>query len=469
MIEALQAENARLADRVALLEAELAKDSSTSSKPPSADPIATRKKRAERRADARAAAKRAQGKQPGAPGSNLARRSPDLTVSHDPPRCRCCQADLSGAPVVAEIVRQVIDLPPTVPVVVDHVSYRRRCECGVETDGDFPPEAKAPVCWGPEVRALALYLLDRQHLPLERCAELLADVLGAPVSTGWLCGLRAEAAGRLAPFIAEVKTRLAAAPVVCADETATRVGTTRHWVHTVTTGLLTLLAVHPKRGVEAMRDIGVLDAYNGVIVHDGLSAYEVFDNAAHAQCGAHLLRHLDDVAQTVAFELWARQAAGILLRARDAAINAADAGMTAVPQPVAQSIRADYHATLDVAFALLPDGTPPRRAHTGGWNHAQRKAFNLATRLRTDADQVLRLLDNTNVPFTNNNAERALRMVKLHDKISGCFHSADSAGHFATVRSYLQTANAHDHNPLDALRQLFTTGPWLPPPQPRMT
>ena len=371
--------------------------------------------------------------------------------------------------MVGSEIRQVIDLPRVEPTVTDHVVFRRRCACGAETAGDMPPEARAPVCWGPEVRAFALYMLNRQHLPVERCAELLADVLGAPVSTGWLCNLQAEAAGKLAPFLVEMKRRLAAEPVVCGDETGTRVGTAKQWVHTVTTGLLALLVVHPKRGVEAMADIGIFEHYTGTIVHDGLAAYDTFTDANHAQCGAHLLRHLDDVGQSIAFELWARQLAGILLQARDASAASAEAGLAVVPADIAARIRGDYHATLDVAFALLPAGTPPRRRHRGGWNHAQRKAWNLASRLRRGEAQVLRLLDDTRVPFTNNDAERSLRMVKIHDKVSGTFQSAEGAARFTTVRSYLQTADAHGHNLLDACRQLFTTGAWLPPPAAHIT
>jgi transposase len=468
LIGALRAENDALRDEVAQLKESMSADSSTTSKPPSGDGVATRKKRAERRADARAA-KRAQGKQPGAPGATLERRRPDHRVGHEPPACRCCGADLTGAEIVSSEVRQVIDLPRVTPTVTDHVVVKRRCGCGAVTAGTMPPEARAPVCWGPEVRAFALYMLNRQHLPVERTAELLADVLGAPVSTGWLCNLQAEAAGKLAPFLAEVKQRLAAEPVICADETGTRVGTVKQWVHTVTTGLVTLLVVHPRRGVEAMADIGVFEHYRGTIVHDGLAAYDTFTDAAHAQCGAHLLRHLDDVGQTVAFELWTRQMAGILCHARDASTAAATAGLGSVPVDIAAKIRSDYHATLDVAFALLPDSTPPRRRHTGGWNHAQRKAFNLATRLRRGEPQVLRLLDDTRVPFTNNDAERSLRMVKIHDKVSGTFQSSHGAARFAAVRSYLQTADAHGHNLLDASRELFTTGAWIPPPAAAVT
>ena len=460
--ERLRAENTALGDRVAHLESEQKKDSSTSSKPPSTDPIAARQSRAERRAAARTA-KRRQGKQPGAPGANLERRQPDAVIGYQPVSCRRCGADLAGAEVVSEVRRQVIDLPAVRPTVTDHVAYRCRCRCGTETTAEFPPQARAPVCWGPEVRAFAVYLLARQHLPVERTAELLADVLGAEVSTGWLCQVQLEAAGKLAPFITELKDRLRNEPVVHADETGTRVRTTKHWMHTLTTRLLTLIVVHPKRGVAALNDIGVLGAYTGTVVHDGYASYDLFEAATHAQCGAHFIRHLNDVAQTTAYTTWTDQIITVLLDAKAASEQAADAGLGAVDVKIARALRRRYHKTLDLAFSLLPEGRPPRRRHQAGWSDSERKAWNLATRMRHDADQVLRLLDDTRVSLDNNVAERSLRMVKLHDKISGTFHSTLGAEAFATIRSYLQTAANHGENLLGVLHQLFTDDPWLPP------
>jgi transposase len=119
---------------------------------------------------------------------------------------------------------------------------------------------------------------------------------------------------------------------------------------------------------------------------------------------------------------------------------------------------------LDDAFALLPEGPKPRRRGQGGWTEPQRKAWNLATRMRSQADDILRSLDNTAVPTDNNTAERSLRMVKLHDKIFGLFRSDAGAESFATIRSYIQTAALNGINRLDALRQLFTAGPWMPAP-----
>lgn len=461
-VAALVAQNRALADRIVRLEEELARNSDNSSKPPASDPVGPRQSRAERRAATRAAGRR-QGKQPGAPGANLARRVPDVTVTHAPVSCDDCGADLSDAEVIGEVRRQVLEIPKIRLTATDHVAERRRCACGHDTVAEFPPAARAPVCWGPEVRALAVYLMDRQHLPLQRSAELLAELLDAPVSTGWLCGVQLEAATKLDPFITALKTGLAAEPVLHADETGTRVGVTKRWVHTLASNLLTLLVVHPKRGAEAVRDIGVLATYTGTVVHDGWAPYDLFNTATHAQCGAHLIRHLSDVGTTPAFKAWTAEMTAVLLDAKAVSESAAAAGRKKVAARTAAKLRARYDAALTEAFRLLPDGPPPPRRHSWPFNHAQRKAWNLAVRMQTNADQVLRLLDDTRVPLDNNIAERALRMVKLHDKISGTFRSEDGAQAFAVTRSYIQTAAQNHKNRLDALHELFTTGPWLPP------
>jgi hypothetical protein len=199
--------------------------------------------------------------------------------------------------------------------------------------------------------------------------------------------------------------------------------------------LLTLIAVHPRRGAQPLNDIGVLAGYTGTVVHDGYASYDLFGLATHAQCGAHLLRHVKAVSQAEAFAVWAAQMTGVLMEAKAASEAAAEAGLPAVGPALAEGIRRRYNASLDIAFGLLPPGPKPRRRHTGVWSDAERKAWDLATRLREDAGQVLRLLDDTRVPFTDNAAEKALRMVKLHDKISGPFHSLAAAEAFAAVRS----------------------------------
>ena len=465
---ALRADVAGLEDRIAELEAERDQHSGTSSKPPSSDTTAQRAEQiARREQNAKSKGKRRArkpGKQPGAEGHSLSRVEPDETVVHSPPACGLCGDALNGAPIVARKVRQVLDLPPRRLVATDHVAEERRCPgCGTTTAAAFPAEATAPVCFGPGMRAAGLYLTGRQHLPVERAAEAMAQLLGAPVSTGFLSGLWAEAGDRLEPFIDRLKAVLRQAPVLHADETGARVSGKKRWFHTLSTATLTLVACHQLRGAQALLDIGVLPGHDGVVVHDGWKPYQKIDGPAHAQCGAHILRHLEGVAVVWSQQPWAEEMADLLRSAKKTAARAALAGHDRVHPAAAGRIRARYDRIITNALSKLPNGPPPRKKNTGGWLWFHRKAWNLLIRLRDDKDDILRFLTDTAVPFDNNQAERDLRMVKLQQKISGTFRSEAGARHFAHVRSYLQTAAKQGINLLDALTRLFTTGPWLPP------
>jgi transposase/uncharacterized coiled-coil protein SlyX len=462
-LRAANAEQARLIAalqaRVVELERRLGKDSSNSSKPPSSDGL-RKPSRAERRDDEQAARRRP-GKQPGAPGAHLAQvAEPDEVVEHVPDRCGKCNAELADAPVVGVEARQVFDLPPPRLRVAEHRAQRRRCACGTATAAAFPDHVRAAACYGPGVRALVCYLCVHQHLPVDRAAQLLGDVLGAPLATGTLTSVVAEGAAGLAGFAEVVRQRLAAASVAHFDETGARVAGRLHWVHSASTSLLTLFTVHTKRGQQAMAAAGVLPGFAGVAVHDGWAPYRRFAHATHALCGAHLLRELDAIADEPG-QGWAAGMAELLVDVKLVADRARTAGRARVDHDARVRLQGRYRRLLADGQAANP---PPQAAHRG---RARRSpAANLLARLDRRRDEVLRSLDDTRVPFDNNQAERDLRMVKLQQKISGCWRTLAGAEAFLVLRSYLSTARKHGMNPLAVLRQLFEGHLWLPAPAP---
>jgi hypothetical protein len=155
------------------------------------------------------------------------------------------------------------------------------------------------------VRAYALYLMNRQLIPVERTAEILADLLGAPVSTGWLAGLAKEAADALENFSNDLAGRVSDADVVHVDETSARVSGAKWWFHVACTALYTFLGIHPRRGVAATDDFGILARVRGVLVHDRWAPYWRYDKATHAICNAHILRDLAGVAEVASQKPWA--------------------------------------------------------------------------------------------------------------------------------------------------------------------
>jgi transposase len=193
---------------------------------------------------------------------------PDRELRHEPGRCGWCGAALAGRPVTGVERRQVFDLPEAAAAVTEHQLIERECGCGQRTRAAAPPGAEGPVQYGPRIAAVIVYLYAGQFLSKQRTAQALAELFGVPLSSGTVAALTARAAGRLGGFLEHVRGQIAAAEVAGFDETGFRVQGRLHWVHCARTGKYTLLMVHPKRGTEAMKTMGVLGSFAGVAVRD---------------------------------------------------------------------------------------------------------------------------------------------------------------------------------------------------------
>jgi len=455
---ALQAQVEALRSDVAVLKRLIGRDSSNSSMPPSGDTPASRRKAAKDRKQRATPSQRKPGKQAGTDGNHLARTAdPDVVVDHEPDWCQGCGSGLHDAADAGVVVRQVFDIPIPVPVVTEHRAHRRRCGCGATTTAPFPDGVTAPAVYGPRVRAAALYLMARQHVPFERCAEAVGDLFALNVSTGWLDGLYTEAAGRLDPFLVEVADRLRDAGVIGVDETSDRVGLGTCWFHVARTDLLTLLHASNTRGQTAVTDAGILPGYEGTIIHDRLAMYWNYTDAGHGLCNAHLLRNLADVG-VVWNQTWATAMADLLRETKKLVDTARDQGRTQLTRAQTRDLNNRYRAI--VADGHTTTIKPEHRER----NPIERDAHNLVKAFDTYQTEILAFTTDFTIPFDNNGAERDLRMVKLHRKISGCFRSLHGAERLAAVRSYISTTQKHGHDTLDALTALFNGQPWIPPP-----
>ena len=262
--------------------------------------------------------------------------------------------------MVGTEARQVFDLPTQRLEVTEHRAQSRLCCCGTVTKAEFPKEATAPACYGPVVRATALYLMVGHHLPVARTAALLSQVCGAPVSTGWLAGLSAEAAEGLKPFLAELRSQLAAEDVLHADETGSRVSGARYWFHVACNGLLTLLDCHEKRGVEALKDMAVLPFFSGVLVSDGWKPYWSIDGIEHALCCAHLLRDLASLSSSARHRAWADDMADLLVEAKNAVQTALAEGRAGLSPSQLRAYRYRYSKLVNPG-RVGPARPPPSR------------------------------------------------------------------------------------------------------------
>src|SRR6266545_62175 len=404
-IAALGSQVVVLGDQVAQLERRVGRDSSNSSKPPSSDSPYTKKPRKARDRSLRGRSGRKPGKQPGAPGATLAQvPDPDHTIVCAPATCCGCGHDLGGMPVAA---------------------------------GQAPAGVGGRVQYGPGVWAHAANLTCANYVPVGRAAGLLSDLLGVGCSVGFVAGVRGVAAGRLG-----------------VDETPGRAAGELAYVHVACTEFLTHLHV----GGRSADDIdagGVLVGYAGTIVRDGYAGYAHLGDALHAWCGAHGLRDLRAVweADPVG-QAWAGAMADLLVYANRAAGAARAAGAQVLEGATLERIVGWYRGAVAKGMA------DNQRRRT----QAAKDGLRLARRFARHEAMILRFATDLTVGFTNNQSERDVRPVKVQQRASGgCWRTLQGLADFAVVQSYLSTAAKWGLDRLAALRQLFATGPWLPP------
>ena len=455
-LEVALAQNAVLQARIQELEARSSKDSHNSSKPPSSDGLARKTKSLRRRSG------RKPGGQIGHRGETLRLvATPDTLVEHRPALCSRCYAPLGKeASVVLRERRQVQELPPLRLVVTEHQALQLRCpSCHAVTRGVFPALVPSRVQYGPQLRALAVYLVEQQLVPYSRVRELLADLLGATLSLGTLVAWVSRAAMTLEPVEAQIKAALARAPVLHSDETGVRQAGRLAWAHVASTKHLTHYAVHPKRGTEATDAIGILPRFRGVSVHDGWKPYRTHTSCRHALCNIHQLRELTFLEEQYQ-QAWAKQLKDLLREMKKAADQARASGATQLPSAERDGFVARYDALLAAGLAANP---PPVRAgaHRRG-RQKQSPARNLLERLWLGRQEVLAFLDDLTIPFDNNQAERDLRMLKVQQKISGCFRSPQGGRAFGRIRGYLSSLRKQGVKCLAALESVFAGQPLAP-------
>jgi transposase len=443
IIEDLRRENADLRAR-------LAKDSHNSSKPPSSDglkrrPFAPRPKSG-----------RNPGGQPGHAGHTLERVAhPDQLVTHRPTHCAACHADLSGVAGIVVERRQVHDVPPLHLEATDHVREAVQCPmCQHTTRGRFPADVGAPVQYGPHLRALATYLHHVHLLPYERACQALEALCGARISERTLECWEQEAAHTVRPQVQRIADYAQASRHGHGDETGYRLNGRLHWLHTFSTRWLTFLFPHAKRGREALDAQGIWPRFRGVAMHDRWASYAAYGEQ-HQWCKAHLIRDLTFVHDTYHQE-WAARMRSLLSAMHAARREWTERGQDHVPEAERAAWVEEYFAILCDGYASLQPATPiPKRRGRA----KQHPAKNLLDALSQHAEWVIGFLDDGTLPFTNNLAERDLRMCKVQQKISGAFRSDSGVAVFCALRSYLATLQKQGHSLLAALTHVFLGHP----------
>jgi len=437
----LHGHNFQLQRRNAELEALVVKDSHNSSRPPSTDPPWAKRTRSLRRSSGRRP-----GGQAGHHGETLRlSEQPNRVVEHQPRECRRCHASLATAQAVRHRRQQVWEVVPARLKVTEHRLAAVRCpSCGEVTQGEFTGSVRSGVRYGPGVKARVLYFQQYQLLPYQRTAEAMRDLFGCRLSSGTVANIVRECSDGLVETELKIKRGLRRCPVIHADETGLRVNKRLAYVHVASTERLTHYAAASHRGRTAIDEINVLPRYHGTCVHDGLLAYTHYTRCRHALCGVHLLRELtyfEEVATET--KAWAAPLRELLLEMKGEVERVGARGGKRLAAERLDELVASY----DRLAAEGQEAQPPPEVP----EQVRRQARNLLLRLERRKDEVLRFLTDFSIPFDNNQAERDLRMVKLQQKVSGCFRTGDGARRFCRIRGYVSTMRKQGRGVLHAL------------------
>lgn len=341
---------------------------------------------------------------------------------------------------VGFVSRQVIDIMVSTQVTEYRAEVLKNNQ-GQEFVAPFPEGVTEPIQYGSSVKSMAVYLSKFQLLPLARVESYFQEQFNLSVSKGSISNWCAEAAKKLLEFEEWARGKLLSSPLIHVDETGVKVNADQYWFHSLCTDKVGLFFVHPKRGCEAMDDIGILPFYRGILVHDHWKPYFAYDKCVHGLCNAHHLRELE-WSYTEEGQRWAHRMKKFLLQSNDEVKRARGP----LPRDRVLTLQEKYQKIIESGYKECPQNEDKK---------AQSKSRNLLTRLYDYEDETLLFLKNPLVPFTNNLVERAHRMMKVQQKISGGFRSLQGGVTYARIHSYLYTSRQHGVNPTEALRLLF--------------
>jgi transposase len=342
--------------------------------------------------------------------------------------------------------RQVIDINFEF-IVREYQAQVLEGDDGSRFVATFPSHISKSIQYGPSVKSFAVYMSQYQLIPYARVQEVFKDKFDLAISQGTLCNFNKEAYENLEFFEADLLEKLKHERVLNADETGIKVNMNLTWIHVLCTPKLTFMYPHEKRGKDAIKEMGIIPKYNGILVHDHWKPYLGY-GCKHGLCNAHHLRELQWVIDFKKHK-WAKSMGSFLSRTNEEVV--ANGGILSDEIQIKRENR--FREIIKKAKGECPKIMPTvgmRRTIT-----AQTKERNLLDRLDKYMDQVLLFMKDKDVPFTNNQAERDIRMVKVHQKISSQFKTMERAKYFCRIRSYLMTSKKQGHSPLDQLNYVF--------------
>ena len=431
------------------LREQLNKNSGNSSKPPSTNGF---KKPVNKNRSLRKKSGKKPGGQKGHDGSYLTvLAEPDHTKDHLHSDCtNCPHYEKCRAAAKVKETRYVIDAVVDVDITAHNLLSVPCCpKCGCEKTGSFPNSVKNHIQYGENLEALVVTMNTVGAVSVNRTHEILGGVFNIPISTGTINNMVSRCAKKVEPVYNEIGEKVKGSPIDHADESGTSINGVTEWVHDLSNDSFTYLALHKKRGFEAIEDIGLLTDYKGILVHDCWSPYWRLDGVVHQLCCAHLLRELNGVAENHPEQKWAPQFRELLIKMKRSKERAIGQGKEAFRESTLKKYSEHYDKIIKLGYEEnpVPEKIPGKRG-----KQKRGKVLSLIDRLSKHKGEVCLFVNNFAVPFDNNQAERDIRNVKIKTKVSGFFKTEEGAKNYLKIMSFVSTARKLGRSAYEAIR-----------------
>lgn len=431
-LENVEKENERLRKENSVLHQKLSKyenpkNSRNSSIPPTKDENRPLKTKSLRKTGGKV------GGQKGHEGNTLKMTdNPDKVLDYVPDFCDKCGCDLQDIPEEFIGKRQVIDIPIIQPEYIEHRVYQRTCTCGHSTCASYPQNVNASVSYGANIESLVGYLFSRQYMPFERMREFFNDAFHLPISEGGIHELLKRLTNKATPAYKMIKEKIELSKVVGADETGAKINGKKYWIWTWQNDKLTYIAPSENRGFATIKANFENGFENAVLLHDCWKSHFQTPALNHQICVAHLLRELNYFIE-IHKDPWAIKFRQLLLDSLKVKQKLKHNDYYGLNQP---------KTDIDSRFnELLKQNIDEKRTDLVTFHK----------RITKYKDYLFNFLKYPNLPPDNNGSERAIRNIKVKQKVSGQFKSYAGAMNFAILRSITDTAIKNGQNVLGAL------------------
>jgi transposase len=400
------------------------------------------------------------GGQKGHPGSTLNKvEDPDEIIFHRLHECKYCGHKLEESEIIGYKTRQEFNIVVK-RKVTEHRAEIKKCPyCKCKNEADFPKSITKPVQYGVTVLSTAIYLRNYQLIPYNRIKNFFGDVFGLKISSGTIIKAEKKLYHRLKGVTNHIKKKLIKEYVIHGDETGINVNGRNEQCHLISTKKYTYYFHHKSRGFKAMNKMGVLPKYRGIVVHDFWKSYFKY-KCEHALCNVHIQRELDNIYKKYN-QKWAKEMSDLLYEIKEQA-DCARKLRTKIDEDTIKTFVEKYHSILMKGFEDNPPPEIPKDDVVKRGIKAQSKPKNLLDRLAKHEKEILRFAMDLRVPFSNNQAERDLRMITVQQKISGNFRKPRRADVFCRIRGYISTLIKNNMPVIGSLDTAIEDVPPLP-------